>query len=42
MIAMAVGMVVLGAVYALFTAQSKHLANQEQLTEMHQNARIAM
>jgi len=42
LIAMAVGLIVLGAVYALFTAQSKHLANQELLTEMHQNARIAM
>jgi len=42
MIAMAVGMIVLGAVYALFTVQSKHLANQELLTEMHQNARIAL
>jgi len=42
MIAMVVGMVVLGAVYALFTAQSKHLAAQEQLAELHQNARAAM
>lgn len=42
MIAMAVGLIVLGAVYGVFTVQSKHLANQEQLTEMHQNARIAM
>lgn len=42
LIAMAVGMIVLGAVYALFTVQSKHLANQELLTEMHQNARIAL
>ena len=42
MIAMVVGMVVLGAVYALFTAQSKHLATQEQLAELHQNARAAM
>jgi prepilin-type N-terminal cleavage/methylation domain-containing protein len=42
LIAMTVGMIVLGAVYALFIAQSKHLANQELLTEMHQNARIAM
>ena len=42
MIAMAVGMIVLGAVYALFTVQSKHLANQEQLAELHQNARVAM
>jgi prepilin-type N-terminal cleavage/methylation domain-containing protein len=42
MIAMAVGMIVLGAVYALFTVQSKHLAIQEQLAELHQNARVAM
>ncbi|MCX5831046.1 MAG: prepilin-type N-terminal cleavage/methylation domain-containing protein [Deltaproteobacteria bacterium] len=42
MIAMTVGLVVLGAVYALFTVQSKHLANQEQLAELHQNARVAM
>jgi len=42
LVAMAVGMIVLGAVYALFTAQSKHLATQEQLAELHQNARVAM
>ncbi len=42
MIAMALGMIVLGAVYALFTAQSKYLATQEQLAELHQNARVAL
>jgi type IV pilus assembly protein PilW len=42
LIAMAVGMIVLGAIYALFTVQSKYLTNQEQLTELHQNARAAM
>jgi len=42
LIAMAVGMVVLSAVYAVFTLQNKLLANQEQLTELHQNARIGM
>ena len=42
LIAMAVGLIVLGAVYAVFTVQNKQLANQEQLTEIHQNARIAM
>jgi type IV pilus assembly protein PilW len=42
LIAMVVGLIVLGAVYALFTVQSKHLATQEQLAELHQNARIAM
>jgi len=41
-IAMAVGLIVLSAVYALFTVQSKHLATQEQLAELHQNAREAM
>ncbi|MEW6334911.1 MAG: prepilin-type N-terminal cleavage/methylation domain-containing protein, partial [Thermodesulfobacteriota bacterium] len=42
LVATAVGMVVLSAVYATFTLQSKHLANQEQLAELHQNARIAL
>jgi prepilin-type N-terminal cleavage/methylation domain-containing protein len=42
MVAMAVGLVVLGAIYALFSVQSKHLANQEQIAELHQNARVAM
>jgi prepilin-type N-terminal cleavage/methylation domain-containing protein len=42
MIAMAVGLVVLGAVYTVFTTQNKLLGNQEQLAELHQNARTAM
>jgi type IV pilus assembly protein PilW len=42
MISMAVGLIVLAAVYALYTLQSKHLANQELITELHQNARVAM
>lgn len=42
LIAMLVGLVVLGAVYALFTMQNKQFSNQEQITEMQQNARMAM
>lgn len=42
MISMAVGLIVLGAVYGLFNVQRKHLANQEQLAQLHQNARAAM
>lgn len=42
MIAMAVGMVVLGAVYALVNVQSKQLQNNEQIAELHQNARMAL
>jgi len=42
MIAMVVGLIVLGAVYNLFTVQNKQLGNQEIITEMQQNARIAM
>lgn len=42
MIAIAVGMVVLSAVYTVFNLQNKLLGNQEQIAELHQNARIAM
>ncbi len=42
MIAMLVGMIVLGALYNLFTVQSKILGNQEMAVEMQQNARMAM
>lgn len=42
LIAMLVGLVVLGAVYSLFTMQNKQFSNQEQMIEMQQNARIAM
>jgi len=39
---MLVGMIVLGALYNLFTVQSKILGNQEMAVEMQQNARMAM
>lgn len=42
MIAMAVGLVVLSAVYAVFTVQNKQLNKQEQIALMQQNARMAM
>jgi len=42
MIAMLVGMIVLGSLYNLFTVQSKILGNQEMAVEMQQNARMAM
>ena len=42
LIAMLIGLVVLGAVYSLFTMQNKQFSNQEQITEMQQNARMAM
>ncbi|MDD3259548.1 MAG: prepilin-type N-terminal cleavage/methylation domain-containing protein [Smithellaceae bacterium] len=42
MIAMAVGLVLLAAVYSVFLVQNKELRNQEQITEMQQNARMAM
>jgi len=42
MIAMAVGLVVLGAVYSVFTIQNKTFGNQEQMVEMQQNVRAAM
>lgn len=42
MIAMAVGLVILGATYSLFTIQNKQLGNQDVITEMQQNARMAM
>ena len=42
LIAMLVGMVVLGAVYSVFTVQNTQFSNQETMTEMQQNARIAM
>lgn len=42
MIAMAVGLVVLSAVYAVFTVQNKELNKQEQIAVMQQNARMAM
>lgn len=42
LIAMAVGLVVLGAVISIFTVQSKELNRQDQIAEMQQNARMAM
>jgi len=42
LIAMVVGLVVLGAVYAVFTMQNTQFSNQESQTEMQQNARIAI
>ncbi len=42
MIAMAVGLVVLAAVYSLFIFQNKRYSIEEQIVEMQQNARAAM
>jgi len=42
LIAMAVGLIILGAMYGLFTIQSKQLGTQDVVAEMQQNARIAM
>jgi type IV pilus assembly protein PilW len=42
MIAMLLGIIVLGAMYGVFTIQNKHLTNQEQIVEMQQNARMAI
>jgi type IV pilus assembly protein PilW len=41
-IAMAVGLIVLGAVYGVFTIQNKSFKTQEQIVEMQQNTRVAM
>ena len=42
MIAMAVGLVVLGATYGVFTIQNKTLTNQEEIAAMQQNVRAGM
>ncbi|MBA7566410.1 hypothetical protein ES708_08101 [subsurface metagenome] len=42
LIAMAVGLVLLGAMYSVFTVQNKTFGTQEQIAEMQQNARAAM
>lgn len=42
MISLAIGMIVLGAIYTVFTIQNKHFTNQEQIAEMQQIARTAM
>ncbi len=41
-VAMAVGLILLSAVYNLFSIQNKQLSNQEQLAELQQNARMGM
>jgi len=41
-IAMSIGLVVLGAVYGALTVQNRHVLLQEQLAEMQWNARTAM
>ena len=42
LIAMAVGMVVLGAMYGVFNIQSKTLGNQEEIVAMQQSVRAGM
>jgi len=42
MIAMALGLVILGAAYAVFTLQNRQLGNQEQVVDIQQNARAAI
>ncbi|MCK4533918.1 MAG: prepilin-type N-terminal cleavage/methylation domain-containing protein [Syntrophobacterales bacterium] len=42
LIAMAVGLAVLGATYSIFILHSKTFGNQEQIAEMQQNVRAAM
>jgi type IV pilus assembly protein PilW len=42
LVAMAIGLVVLGAIYSVFTIQNKTFSKQEQIVEMQQNARAAM
>ncbi|MFH1627689.1 MAG: prepilin-type N-terminal cleavage/methylation domain-containing protein, partial [Pseudomonadota bacterium] len=42
LIAMAVGLVVLGAMYSVFTIQNKTFGNQEELVAMQQNVRAGM
>jgi len=42
LIAMAVGLVVLSAMYSVFTIQNKTFANQEELVVMQQNVRAGM
>ncbi len=42
LIAMAIGLVVLGAMYSVFTIQNKTFGSQEQYVEMQQNVRAAM
>lgn len=42
LIAAAIGLVVLGAMYSVFTIQNKTFGNQEQIVELQQNVRAAM
>ena len=42
LVAMAIGLVVLGGMYSVFTIQNKTFSKQEQIVEMQQNARAAM
>jgi type IV pilus assembly protein PilW len=42
LIAMAVGLVLLGAMYGVFTMHNKTFGTQERIAEMQQNARAAM
>lgn len=42
LIAMAVGLVVLGAAYSVFTLQNKTFGNQEEIVAMQQNVRAGM
>ncbi|MBI4379138.1 MAG: prepilin-type N-terminal cleavage/methylation domain-containing protein [Nitrospinae bacterium] len=42
LIAMAIGLVVLGSIFSSFTSQKKAFAIQEQITDMEQNLRIPM
>ncbi|MEK6589147.1 MAG: prepilin-type N-terminal cleavage/methylation domain-containing protein [Nitrospinota bacterium] len=42
LIAMAIGLVVLGSIFSSFTSQKKAFALQEQVTDMEQNLRIPM
>ena len=42
LVAMAIGLVVLSAMYSVFTIQNKTFSKQEQIVEMQQNTRAAM
>lgn len=42
MIAMAIGMLLLGAMYSVFTVQNKTLTNQEEVVAMQQSVRAGM
>jgi prepilin-type N-terminal cleavage/methylation domain-containing protein len=42
MVAMAISTVVMGAIYSVYTAQTKSARTQQMIVEMHQNIRAAM